>query len=288
MNTIEKVAQPRTLSKHAWYIRLHKWIGWGYPDKNFCPFFWLTVLGCAVAPGLLVWHIFVKILVATVKVVLDFFGWCFSILSAIGCFLSSLVPQKIADWWAKSKENPSYDELAQKEWDQWYARVVNSSHYDILLYDAYAKTEHDSSSIGWRLHHHIDRNLDKLIATRVEKLNAATYQTSRHEEYQKLKNQWKNWQEEQAAIRVKRQGIMGTMFIMFAVILIMTVIGSHYHDGAGTVTLFVLKWFSIIGGFIATIAGLIFGGPLIYGYWKDVFLQKYCPEIKWIEDEESK
>jgi len=290
MNLTEKTAPPRTLNPNGWYIQMHNYIGWDYSKRNFCPFFWKTALGCALIGFIFVW----RLSIAMLKIAAHGIGWCLGGVHKAVCWL---IPHKLLNFLARTLTNTisklidiyEIQELKRLErlyghYDQFAMliayRLENAKDISPNTRSAYYKTitdrikiTNDENQTHWTRYQTIPGGKLR-VKPALKMTDVCLY-----------KNDYKPISDAIATHNAKHQAIFGSILLFSIACVLLTVIYAVIGTG-GMLSglLFVSKWLLIVGGVIATIVATVAGAPLVWGYWKDVVMQKYCPSIIWEEE----
>jgi|15BtaG_2_1085339.scaffolds.fasta_scaffold04390_4 hypothetical protein len=282
---VQKIAEPRTLDPNGWYIHLHNWIGWSYSKEHFCPFFWQTALACLLAPFLGLYRLFVYCAFKLAGAI----GWCIAGMHKVVC---ALVPHRALNWMVVTAVS-----LARRISEAWALaehRSLERQYGDQPEWAYYAANRADGLN---RHSSHKVRAAYYKSATplhpEVAEEENANYRVLDHENdpsayrvgVSDMQERWKIIDEARAKATIKRQSIVGGLLLSAIAISTLVLIGNYVGSGTVLATIsFVAKWLVIGGAVLGTIVVTIAGGPLIWGYVRDVVMQKYCPNIEWSED----
>lgn len=268
MELVEKTARPRALDSNGWYVRIHEYIGWKYDKKNFCPFFWKTVLALTVLPGTITYRTCIYLL--------------YKLGHAVGYALSSIA-------------NASIIAAEALHFEKAIVLIDNSLQW----FDELAVRK-QASNLEHKWGHHpgyaYEAGRRANLSQKYQKQYLPVYQALKDvdPEYHLCDDGtaiWKTsigedaqaWLEEDMKVaESKRKASIGMVFLCL-IMLAGSFCLSYYGNGETLILsiVFGAKMLGLAVGLIATFLGVTIGSPIIYAYWTTVVLQKYCPAIDW-------
>jgi hypothetical protein len=293
MMSVQKIAAPRILNPNGWHVKLHNWIGWSYSKNHFCPFFWQTVLALLIVVPLAVARGTSATVRAGGRGIANATGYIGYILGQGGLFLWGHLPVK------------SVKRGLAKAWEKisTYLEERSDAHYEkeleYMLYDdgAAAYLAHAVSRGGFGVgperfqrsmknHHTKDYSLNPRLKEVVKRngLLLPRYSGDTYDTNPAFLAQYElgeRWANETFIKQQKREAIRGAIIISTLVTTVLMGGLFAYTDSF----ILALKYFGMVVGGATALAAVVFFFvsivPLMYYYFKDVVMEKYCPNIVW-------